>query len=143
LQLGRFAAAVFVVPPVPVALDGLEPLFRPVEVEPDAPPVPEVPAEPADPSVEPLEPEPPDPEPLPAEPTVEPLPDEPDPLPELEPKPALLPLDPDPELDPELFIALFSWMLPLASRQCVVGETFGVEVAPDEPLIEPDEPEPD
>jgi hypothetical protein len=121
---------------MPVALEGLEPLSRPVEVEFDALPVPDVPANPAEPSVEPLEPEP-----LPAEPTVEPLLDEAEPLPELELSPAVLPLDP--EAEPGLFIALFSWIFPLASRQCVVGETALVLVAPVELLIEPEDPEPD
>jgi hypothetical protein len=130
LQLGRLAAAV----EEPAEPDELP---SPVEVDPEAPPVPLAPALPEEPRVpdEPLEPDPIEPElaprlddpeepaPLLAEPTVL--------LPELDPE-----LEPRLEEEPELFIALFSWMLPCASRQCVAADTFGVAVAPDVPLIE-------
>jgi hypothetical protein len=123
LQLGRFAALV-----------DPDPLPRPVDVEPDAPPVPLAPALPDEPSVLPPALDPPVLEPVepePAEPTVPPL------LPELEPEPEAEPkLELEPE--PELFIALFSWICPFASRQCVVGDTLLVSVAPGEPLIEPE-----
>ena len=128
LQLGRLAAA-FVVDP-----DGASP----VDVAPEAPPVPRVPEVPAEPSV--LDPEPLDPiadvpdeleplEPVAAEPTVPPEPL----VPELDPRDGE-----ELELEPELFIALFSWTLPCASRQCVAADTFGVSVAAGLPLIEPE-----
>jgi len=122
LQLGRFAALV-----------DPEPLPSPVDVEPDAPPVPLAPALPDEPSVLPPALEPPVLEPLepPADPTVPLL------LPEVEPEPEpKLELELEPE--PELFIALFSWICPFESRQCVVGDTLLVSVAPGEPLIEPE-----
>ncbi len=91
-----------------------EPLPRPVDVEPDAPPVPWVPKLPEEPSV------------LPAA--------------EL---PVVLLLEPDPSLEslePEvgLLLALFNLMFPFTSLQWVAADTEGVEVAADEPLIEPE-----
>lgn len=73
--------------PVPVALDGLDPLSSPVDVDPDAPPVPRVPEVPAEPSVEGLS------DSLSDEPTV----------------PLLLLVEPELlDDEPAVFIALFS-----------------------------------